>query len=76
MSKTVAQMTEQELRALVGEVVEEKLAELVHDPDEGLDLVPELQARLERQMEQVRAGERGVPLSDVFPSRSRRQAGA
>lgn len=72
MSRTVAQMTEQELRALVGEVVEEKLAELVHDPDEGLDLAPELQARLERQMEQVRKGERGVALEDILPSLSRR----
>lgn len=72
MSRTVAQMTEQELRALVGEVVEEKLAELVHDPDEGLDLEPELQARLERQMEQVRKGERGVALEDILPSLSRR----
>ena len=72
MSRTVAQMTEQELRALVGEVVEEKLAELVHDPDEGLELVPELRARLERQMEQVRAGERGVPLEDILTSLSSR----
>jgi hypothetical protein len=65
-------MTEQELRALVGEVVEEKLAELVHDPDEGLDLAPELRARLERQLEQVRAGERGVPLESILPSLSSR----
>lgn len=72
MSRTVAEMTEQELRALVGEVVEEKLAELVHDPDEGLDLAPEFQARLERQLEKVRAGERGVALADVLPSRSHR----
>jgi len=72
VSRTVAQMTEQELRALVGEVVEEKLAELVHDPDEGLELVPELRARLERQMEQVRAGERGVPLEDILTSLSSR----
>lgn len=68
MSRIVAEMTEQELRALVGEVVEEKLAELVHDPDEGLDLVPELRARLERQLEQVRAGERGVALEDILPT--------
>jgi len=72
VSRTVAEMTEQELRALVGEVVQEKLAELVHDPDEGLDLTPEFQARLERQMEQVRAGERGVPLADVLRPQSSR----
>ena len=72
MSRTVAEMTEQELRALVGEVVEKKLADLVHDPDEGLDLSPEFQARLERQLKQVQAGERGVPLADVFLSRSNR----
>ena len=70
MSRTVAEMTEEEFRVLVGEVVEEKLAELVHDPDEGLDLSGEFQARLERQLEQVRAGERGVPLGDVLRARS------
>ena len=70
MSRTVAEMTEQDLRALVGEVVEEKLAELVHDPEEDLDLSLELRARLELQVEWVRAGERGVPLTDILASRS------
>lgn len=67
MSRTVAEMTEQELRTLVGDVVEQKFAELIHDPDEGLELTPELQARLERQIEQVRSGERGIPLADLLP---------
>jgi hypothetical protein len=70
VSRTVGEMTEEEFRALVGEVVEEKLAELVHDPDEGLDLGSEFQTRLEMQLEQVRAGERGVPLGDVLRARS------
>lgn len=66
MSRTVAEMTEQELRTLVGEGVEEQLADLVHDPDEGLDFTPEFQARLEREMERVRRGERGLPLAEVI----------
>ena len=70
MSRTVAKMSEQELRTLVGEVVEEKLAELVHDPDEGLEFTSEFQARLEREMGQVRRGQRGLPLAEVPRSRS------
>ncbi len=54
MSRTDAQIS-----------VQENLAELDHDPDEGLDLAPELEARLLRQLEQVRAGERGIPLADL-----------
>jgi hypothetical protein len=52
-------------RADVRTHVRKNPTEPVHDPDEGLDLAPELQARLERQLEQVRAGERGIPLADL-----------
>lgn len=68
MSRTVADMSETEFRSLLGEVVEQKLAELIHDPEEGLAFTPEVQARLERQLQRVEAGERGVPLADLLAS--------
>ena len=65
MSATVAQMTKDELQELIGTVVEQKLVELLGDPDEGLPLKKALQDRLVRQMAAVAGGERGERLEDV-----------
>ena len=65
MSATVAQMTRDELQELIGAVVEQKLVELLGDPDEGLSLKKALQDRLVRQMAAVARGEQGEPLEDV-----------
>lgn len=65
MASTVAEMTVAELRNLIAEVVEEKLAEVV-DPDEGLKLRPEFAAQLRDEMAAIDSGERGEPAEDVF----------
>lgn len=65
MSQTVAEMSVGELRQLVGELLEEKLVELLGDPDEGLELRVEVRERLLRQQAAVAAGERGAPLEVV-----------
>jgi hypothetical protein len=65
MAATVAHMTRDELQELIGTVVEEKLVELLGDPDEGLSLKKTLQNRLARQMASVAGGERGKCLEDV-----------
>jgi hypothetical protein len=59
-------MTVAELRDLIGEVVEERLSALLGDPDEGLQLRPEVVERLHEQIASVERGERGVPAEDVF----------
>lgn len=66
MSATVAQMTKDELQELIGAVVEQKLAELLGDPDEGLSLKKAVRDQLVRQMAAVARGERGKPLEDVI----------
>jgi len=58
MAKTVADMTATELRQLVSSVVEEKLMELLGDPDEGLVLRESVRKRLLRQKRAVARGER------------------
>lgn len=58
-------LNEERLRALVEEIVEQKLIEIFGDPDEGLELAPELIERLKKQKERVEAGERGVPLEEA-----------
>ena len=66
MATTVAEMTVTELRELIGDVVEEKLAEAGVDPDAGLQLRPEFVERLRKRMADIERGERGVPADEVF----------
>jgi hypothetical protein len=65
MAKILAEMTADELKQLVGLAVEEKLIELLGDPDEGLVLRESLRKRLLQQKRAVAKGERGELLEDV-----------
>ena len=38
---------------------------LLGDPDEGLELRPEVRERLQRSLERVRQGESGIPAEEV-----------
>jgi hypothetical protein len=58
MNPTVAHMTKDELQEMIGAVVEQKLVELLGDPDEGLPLRKTLYDRLVRQMAAVASGDR------------------
>ncbi len=62
MAKLVSQMTQDELKTLIESTVEDKLLELVGDPDEGLSIHQTLRRRLKRQKKSVEQGERGEPL--------------
>lgn len=63
---TVAQMTKKELREMMETIIEEKLLELLGDPDEGLLIRKTIRDRLLRQKEAVANGERGESLEDVI----------
>jgi len=63
---TVAQMTREELRGMIETIVEEKLLELLGDPDEGLPIRKSIRERLLRQKEAVASGERGEPFEEVI----------
>jgi hypothetical protein len=65
VSDTVTDMTKDELRKMIGELIEEKLVELLGDPDEGLVIRDTIKGRLQQQMKNVAAGDRGEPLEDV-----------
>ncbi len=62
---TVAQMTKDELRELIETIVEQKLLELLGDPDEGLPIRKAVRDRLLQQKKAVARGERGEPFEDV-----------
>jgi len=58
-------MIQEQLREMIGETVEEKLIELLGDPDEGLVIRKSLRARLLRQRRKVVQGDRGDSLDAV-----------
>jgi len=62
---TVAQMSRDELKEIIAVTVEQKLLELLGDPDEGLEIRKSVRERLVRQKKAVTAGERGEPFEDV-----------
>jgi hypothetical protein len=65
MAATVAQMTKEELREMIETSIEQKLLEMLGDPDEGLEIKKSVRDRLLRQKKAVVAGERGEPFEDV-----------
>lgn len=65
MSKTVAEMTAEEFRELVGSAIEQKIVEILGDPDAGLVLRQNVRKRLLRQKRAVAKGERGDSLETV-----------
>lgn len=66
MSVMIAQMSKDELKEMIESTVEQKLLELLGDPDEGLEIRKSVRERLVRQKNKVAAGERGEPFEDVM----------
>ncbi len=60
MSDSVGEMTKSEFCQLIETVVEQKLLDLLGNPDEGLNLQDEVRERLRKQQAVVAAGDRGV----------------
>ena len=65
MALTVAKMTKHELKEIIESTVEQKLLELLGDPDQGLVLRKTLKERLLRQRKTVSSGERGDSLAAI-----------
>ena len=62
---TVKDLTIEELKAVIGEVVEEKLRELLTDPDAGLALRPEVQERLLRDLQAPQPEGENIPAAEL-----------
>jgi hypothetical protein len=65
MPATVATMSVEELKEIIGEVVERKFVEMFGDPDNGMEISARLRERLVRQKSAVADGERGETFEDV-----------
>jgi hypothetical protein len=60
------QSAREEFRELVGMLVEEKLREMMGDPDEDRQIQEAVTQRLSKQRSSVATGERGRILDEVF----------
>lgn len=65
MEKTVGELTTTELQVLVGNLIEEKLLDILGEPDAGMEIRDSLRQRLECQQQEVAAGERGQSFDEV-----------
>lgn len=59
----VEELTTDELKSFIGNAVEQKLEELLGDPDWNLELRVDVKDRLRRSLDQTAAA--GVPIEDV-----------
>ena len=66
----VKELTVEQFKSLIEEVIEEKLEELIGDPDIGLELREEIKERLRSSLAARQRGEKGIPIEEVA-----RQAG-
>lgn len=65
VATTVAQMTPDEFKEMIGNLIEQKLLELFSDPDDGLELKQSVRARLLRQKKAVARGARGEAFEEA-----------
>lgn len=65
MSVKVLQINVDDLRRMVDEMVEEKLAILFNDVEDDLEFTDELKEILARQDKRISNGDRGEKLEDV-----------
>ncbi len=63
--QTVKDLSIEELKAIIGEVVEEKLRELLVDPDAGLALRPEVQDRLLKDLQEPQPDGKSIPAAEL-----------
>jgi signal recognition particle GTPase len=63
--QTVKDLSVEELKTLIAEVVEEKFREMLVDPDLGLTLRPEVRERLRSDLEEPQQEEGNIPAAEV-----------
>lgn len=62
---TVSELTLDEFKRLVREIVVETLSEMLPDPDAGLELNEDIRRELLDSITAVRAGEKTIPAREV-----------
>jgi len=61
----IKELTVEEFKDLVQDAIEEKLEELIGDPDTGLEVREEIKERLRNSLAARQRGEKGIPIDEV-----------
>jgi len=61
----VKELTVEQFKDLVQEAIEEKLEEIIGDPDTGLELREDIKERLRNSLAARQRGEKGIPIEEV-----------
>lgn len=65
--KKVTELTVEELKIIIDDIIDEKFLEWFGDPDEGLELKPEVIRGLRESMRRIREGkEKLIPMEEVL----------
>ena len=59
------ELTVEQFKDLVQEAIEEKLEEIIGDPDLGLEVTEEIKERLRNSLAARQRGEKGIPIEEV-----------
>ena len=62
---TVADLTVEQFRDLMRQVVIQTLSEVLGDPDEGLELRDDIKVRMQRSLAALQAGTKTIPAQEV-----------
>lgn len=62
---TVADLTIDEFKIMIKDVVNQTIVDLFNDPDEGLELREEIKIRLQRSLTEIEAGGKTIPAQAV-----------
>ena len=66
MTTSLSDMTMDDLKALIAGVVDQRLHEVLTDPDAGLEISPALRVRLLQQINEVESGDIGEPFEQAM----------
>jgi len=61
----VKDLTVEQLKDLIQSAIEEKLEELIGDPDAGLELRQEVKERLRNSLSAMQAGHKRIPVDEA-----------
>jgi len=62
---TVADLTVDQFKNLIRQVVIQTLSEVLGDPDEGLELRDDIKVRIQRSLAAMQAGAKTIPAQEV-----------
>ena len=60
-----SKFTLDDIKEFVDEIVEEKLVNILKDPDEGLELREDIKVRLKKSLKSQADGEKGILLENI-----------